>query len=198
MSAADRLRGRVAILGWGSLIWDPADLAPKVEGPWLMGAGPRLPLEFSRISPKRKRSLVVVIDPDHGAECPTHAILSRRRSVTRAAVDLMKRERSTAIRHVGAVCATSGAGRGSHPETVARVRAWVRRVGAKGAVWTDLPRNFERETGAPFSVEAGLDYLAALRGEGAREARRYIDGAPPLTDTPLRRRLADAPWWPLA
>ena len=189
------LRGRVAILGWGSLLWDLADLAPKVDGPWRMGAGPRLPLEFSRISPKRKGSLVVVIDPDHGAECPTHAIASRRGTVAAAALDLRLRERATGLRHIGSYCARTGRARGSTRETVTRVAAWTRRTGAKGAVWTDLPRNFEAWTGTPFSVEAGLAYLAGLTGAGAVEARRYIDGAPATTVTPLRRRLSRAPWW---
>lgn len=189
------LRGRYAILGWGSLLWDLADLSPKVAGPWHVGAGPRLPLEFSRISPKRRMSLVVVIDPEHGEDCPTHAIASRRRRIGEAAHDLRRRERAMTLRHIGAVCLASGLVRASHPDTAGRVRAWCRRTGAIGAVWTDLPRNFEDRAGEAFSVEAGLAYLRALEGRSASEARRYIDGAPAATDTPLRRRLAAELWW---
>jgi hypothetical protein len=36
----------IAIIGYGSLIWDLADLAAHVEGPWRRGAGPHLPVEF--------------------------------------------------------------------------------------------------------------------------------------------------------
>jgi hypothetical protein len=38
---------RIAILGWGSLIWDPRDL--PISGPWQCG-GSVIPIEFSRIS----------------------------------------------------------------------------------------------------------------------------------------------------
>ncbi len=189
------LRGRYAVIGWGSLLWDLDDLAPKVEGPWLRGGGPRLPLEFSRISPKRKRSLVVVIDPDCGAECPTHAIASRRDDLRAAAEDLMARERAQRIDQIGAVCVESGFSRASAPAVAALAAAWCRETGARGAVWTNLPRNFEAETGAPFTVEAGLSYLRGLVGDSAAEARRYIEGAPAETVTPLRTRLAREAWW---
>ena len=88
------MKDRVVIIGWGSLIWDLADLAPHVSGEWRMEAGPRLPLEFSRISPKRKMGLAVCIDPEAGAPCATHAILSTRRDVMAAAADLARRERA--------------------------------------------------------------------------------------------------------
>jgi len=186
---------KIAIIGWGSLVWDLDDLAPKVTGGWAMAGGPRLPLEFSRISPKRLMSLVVVIDPDHGADCPSHAIASVRDDIHDAAEDLRARERAGDIARIGAVCAVTGFSRGAHPAIVARVADWCAQTGARGAVWTDLPRNFKAETGQPFSVDAGLAYLRALTGASAAEARRYIDGAPAATDTPLRRRLAREPWW---
>ena len=50
----------IAILGYGSLIWDLEILAPHVAGNWEMRAGPSLPMEFSRISKKRKLGLVVL------------------------------------------------------------------------------------------------------------------------------------------
>jgi hypothetical protein len=193
--AGPPLAGRYAVIGWGSLIWDLDDLAPKVEGPWRMRAGPRLPLEFSRISPKRLMSLVVVIDPDHGAPCPTHAIASRAEDVDAAAEALRLRERAPQIDLIGAVCLETGFRRTSAPQIGETVAAWCVETGARGAVWTDLPRNFAEETGAAFSVARGLAYLRALQGDSAAEARRYIGNAPAETVTPLRTRLADQPWW---
>ncbi|SVC10487.1 uncharacterized protein METZ01_LOCUS263341, partial [marine metagenome] len=37
----------IAIIGWGSLLWDLDNLTPFVQGDWAINAGPRLPLEFS-------------------------------------------------------------------------------------------------------------------------------------------------------
>lgn len=75
---------RIAILGWGSLIWHPRDL--PISGDWQPG-GPVLPIEFSRISdnglpaPQSTASrqagrLTLVIDERHGADVPTRFALS--------------------------------------------------------------------------------------------------------------------------
>ena len=188
-------RGRIVVIGWGSLIWDLDDLAPHVEGEWRMRAGPELPFEFSRISPKRKRALVVCIDPAAGRNCPTNVILSRRSDIHEAAEDLRRRERAPAVALIGACCLRSGFLRSRTKEAASAVLSWVEAAGASGAVWTDLDANFASETGAPFSLDAAIAYLRSLEGESLEEARRYIANAPEATDTPLRRTLAAESWW---
>jgi len=188
------MTGQILILGYGSLIWDLDDLAPWVRGEWRMAAGPALPLEFSRVSPKRKLSLVVVIDTAAGAPCPTHVIESARGTVAEAVADLAARERTDA-EFIGWVDTEAGTAFSSHDGVTDRVRAWCAETGARGAVWTDLDANFETATGAPFTVERGLAYLRTLKGENLAAAREYIDGAPAATETPLRRALAAQGWW---
>ncbi|MEO0679999.1 MAG: hypothetical protein AAF192_06255 [Pseudomonadota bacterium] len=185
------MRDRVFIIGWGSLIWDLDDLAPKVEGAWRMGAGPRVPLEFSRVSVKRRMGLAVCIDVDHGAPCPTHVIASRRDDPFAAREDLAARERAPTAR-IGVWCARSRRGDGRSAELVA---AWCEGVGAAGAVWTDLTANYAEHHPQGFSLDHAEAYLAGLRGESRDEAVRYIENAPAGTDTPLRRRLAARAWW---
>ena len=73
--------GRYAIIGWGSLIWDLEILTPHVDLPWRMRAGPALPMEFSRISIKRKMALAVCLDIERGVPCATHAVPSRRDAI---------------------------------------------------------------------------------------------------------------------
>jgi len=187
------MTGRVAILGWGSLLWDLDDLAPKVDGDWALRAGPRLPMEFSRISPKRRLSLVVCLDPEDGVGCVTHAIRSRRSIVAEAVADLAARERAP-LHRIGWVEA-SGRGESRMPDVVEAVGAWCDAAGWAGAVWTDLEPNFAATTGRSFSVAEGLAYLRALEAESLAEARRYIRSAPAATRTPLRRALARDPWW---
>ena len=188
------MTGQTLILGYGSLLWDLDDLAPHVRGGWRMAAGPALPLEFSRVSPKRKLSLVVVIDTLAGAPCPTHVIDSARGSVAEAVADLAARERTEAA-HIGWVDAATGASRSNRAGVAGTVRDWCEATGARGAVWTDLDGNFERATGAPFTIARGIAYLKTLEGDGLAAAREYIDGAPVQTDTPLRRALNADPWW---
>lgn len=185
---------RYAVIGWGSLIWDLDDLAPKVEGPWHLRAGPRLPLEFTRISPKRKQSLVVVVNAEYGRPCPTHVIASRRGTLAEAIADLAARERTTEA-GIGGVCLNSGVRQNSDLRVAELVAEWCTASGWDGAVWTDLPSNFAAETGEPFTLETAVAYLKTLTWESLDEALRYIESAPAETDTPLRRRLAADPWW---
>ncbi|MCL5776050.1 hypothetical protein M1105_03425 [Limibaculum sp. FT325] len=182
------------VLGWGSLLWDLENLAPHVAGAWQRRAGPVLPMEFTRVSPKRRMGLVVCLDARHGVGCATHAIASRRDRIEEVAADLAARERA-ADRHIGRVCLATDAAAGASAEVIDAVAAWCRATGRRGAVWTDLPSNFAEHLGEPFSVPRALSYLRGLAGENLDEAVRYIESAPAETDTPLRRHLATDPWW---
>lgn len=189
------LAGRIAVIGWGSLLWDLDDLAPKVEGDWLMRAGPALPFEFSRISPKRKMGLALCLDPVHGRACPTHAIRSRRADIHAAAEDLRARERTAEARFIGAHCARTGFSRSRLPAVAALFADWCAATGAAGAVWTDLSSNFHEMSGEDFSIPAAMRWLRGLKGDSHEEAVRYIENAPATTATPLRDALAADPWW---
>ncbi len=184
---------RIAILGWGSLIWDLDTLAPYVTGDWQMTAGPRLPMEFSRISPKRKMGLVVCLDPEDGEACTTHAIRSTRTDIAAAVTDLAQRERAR-DHMIGAVTA-DGLRKGRMAEVCTIVANWCDTNGWDGAVWTDLEANFHAQTARRFSVDEGISYLRTLPDENLTEAHRYISNAPIHTDTPLRRALSEDDWW---
>ena len=131
MSTLPDFEGRFAVLGYGSLIWDLEILGPHVELPWFMGLGPALPMEFSRISPKRLLGLVVVLDPDHGSECPTHAIPSRKNNIHAVADDLCARERASDLKFIGAVCRRSGFSRSHSPRVAELVEAWCENVSGR-------------------------------------------------------------------
>ncbi len=178
----------IYILGYGSLIWDLDDLAPKVTGDWRMDVGPQFPLEFTRISPKRKQALALVID-EAGDPCPSHAIRSIRGTVAEAADDLAARER-TELDHIGWVDLTDDSQQSNYGGVADLVREWCVAENAAGAVWTDLNGNFDG-----FTVARGIDYLKSLSGESLAAAEEYINCAPVATDTPLRRALAADPWW---
>jgi len=182
----------IAIIGWGSLIWDLEILTPHTVGGWQMAAGPRLPMEFSRVSPKRKLGLAVCLDPVAGVACQTHVIRSARGGIAAAIEDLRARERAPEGL-IGAYHADFQHGR--MPEVVSLVQAWCADMGWDGAVWTDLEPNFEANTGRGFSVEEGIAYLKTLRGESLEEAYNYIENAPVHTATPLRAALAADSWW---
>lgn len=184
----------IAIIGWGSLIWDIECLGPHIAGDWRRTGGPRLPLEFSRISPKRRLSLVLALDPEHGRPLPSSYVLSARTSLDAAIDDLAARERAPR-RCIGFLDRRNGEALSRLPEIPALVEAWAAPLGLDAALWTDLDTNFAAETGVPFSLDAGYDYLTRLSGDGLAEAKRYIDFAPMEIKTPLRQRLDDDAWW---
>jgi hypothetical protein len=91
---------RIALLGWGSLIWDKRPDFDKYHGEWLAD-GPILPLEFSRVSGEtRKRALTLVIDPDNGTNCTVQYAMSTRKDPDDAIADLRCRE-GTVMRCMG-------------------------------------------------------------------------------------------------
>jgi hypothetical protein len=172
---------RIAIVGYGSLIWDIENLAPFVVGDWNIGVGPHLPVEFSRISPKRKRALVLTVDRNLQHLCPTSVIESSRRDLEQAIDDLAARERCSA-------------------EMIATVQSdsddgWLAANEYDAAIWAALPANFEEETGQPFNHQKGVDYLQTLTGGSIAEAWRYIEFAPKVTKTPFRQFLQNHPFW---
>lgn len=184
---------RIVILGWGSLLWDLDDLQAQIVGDWAFRAGPRLPMEFSRISAKRRMGLVLALDPEAGRPCATHAILSRRRSIDAAVADLAARERAP-IGRIGWAL-SDGRAAGRLPAIQSAVADWCRATGHDGAVWTDLEPNFRQHSGLDWTVPAGVAYLRSREGEDLAEAYRYIRNAPAATRTPLRRALASDAWW---
>jgi len=192
MAADDAMTG-YAILGWGSLIWDLDTLAPHVLGAWALSRGPRLPMEFARISAKRKGALALCLDARLGHPCATHAIRSARRGLPAAIADLAQRERAP-LGMIGGVCRITGACQGRE-EIAERVLDWCEAQGWAGAVWTDLRANFDELSGRPFTLESAEAYLAELAGPSRDEAVRYVTLAPAATDTALRRRLGTRPWW---
>lgn len=183
----------IAVIAWGSLIWDLDILKPHVHGLWRHRAGPELPLEFSRISAKRKRALAVCIDLMDGVPCYTSVISSKRSSLAEARTDLARRERAP-DGFIGAFCTRTGQHWG-RPQVVFKIAQWCRAGGWAGAVWTDLHANFMAETGKLFSVAAGHEHLKSLEEKALDEAVRYIERAPETTNTRLRRHLRDDPWW---
>jgi hypothetical protein len=66
LSRPSHSMAKIAILGWGSLLWDESDEGfNALHGQW-RSDGPILKLEFSRKSMSRLNALTLIIDPVHG------------------------------------------------------------------------------------------------------------------------------------
>jgi hypothetical protein len=180
---------RIGIIVWGSLKWDPRNLA--YDGSW-RDDGPSLPIEFARISGDGR--LTLVLHPG-AAEVRTLWTLASHDQLERAIENLRLRE-GTTTEGIGFVTALGSQGRCAViPEARALIKAWAREKNLDAAIWTDLPSNFAEKRGHGFTDETALTYLRSLRGPVLEAAREYIVKAPSQVRTRLRQRVeADLGW----
>ena len=178
----------IAILGWGSLIWDKKKgkkFDKWCKGEWDLAEGLKLPLEFSRISKSREGALTLVIDRDHGRECPVWYKTSRRKDLYDVICDLRCRE-GTVRRHIG-YCSNDGQSSGH--SCSARICGWAKKASFDAVVWTALPSNYCDKKGEKFSVEGAYCHLKSLSPKGKRKAEKYIRIAPDEIRTKLRDKV---------
>jgi hypothetical protein len=178
---------KIAIIGWGSLVWDPRQLPFKEKTCAWHPDGPRFKIEFSRVS--RDSRLTLVLDPEHGTELPTLYVTSTRSELADAVADVRDRE-GTVLRHIGFV-STEGA-RSPHDGAAAIhdiVLSWLKDARYDAAVWTALPSNYKDELKHDFSVEHATEYLKGLPEIVRKVALDYIRKAPGQINTSLRIHL---------
>jgi hypothetical protein len=187
---------KIAILGWGSLLWDPREL--QLAAPFELN-GPSLPVEFCRVS--KNQRLTLIIEESFGTLCSTYAAASACDTLDEALENLRVREGMSSAADAGfVVTATqerSPAAAKRHPFAVETIADWTQNAGYDAAIWTALDYNFESRTGEPFSVNAALRFLEKLEkhdSEAFARALDYIRKAPPATQTPVRD--AAALQWP--
>jgi hypothetical protein len=173
---------RIAILAWGSLIWDPRELS--LQGEFRAG-GPELPLEFSRKSLDGR--LTLIIDEKNGMPpSPTYYAMSGRCTLDDAICDLQHRE-GTSEDKIGSHSRDRGSER-LPTSRVAReaISAWLERNQTIDAVvWTNLGPS----KGFEFSESAAERHLKSLKGLCKERALEYIRRPPPEIKTPLREKM---------
>lgn len=186
---------RIAVLAWGSLIWDRRELAIAGE---FEPCGPQLPVEFCRVSGDGR--LTLVIDEASDASCATYFAASASGDLDTAIENLRLRESMPSAKGVGFIDVASGKksdrANERHPQAVAAIKAWVQLNGFDAAIWTALASNFDEPDKAaePFSVEAAIRYLERLDAPRFSAALGYIRSAPPEVQTPVRAAVNER--WP--
>ncbi len=119
---------RIAIIGWGSLIWDIRKLPPGET--WRRG-GPTLPIGWCK-GPRPK----LVVDITHGRDAPTHYVLSHRTKIVDAVADLCDGD-DTLVENIGFVNKKEMS-RGQGPQYARafdEIRMWCKKMGFDAAVW---------------------------------------------------------------
>jgi hypothetical protein len=188
---------KIAVLGWGSLIWNPGELATAAP---FAPNGPLLPIEFCRVA--KDGRLTLAIDETFGDVCRTYSAQSAFADLDAAIENLRKRE-GTIASEIGFVEPASGrqssVAMERHPQVVATIGAWTEAGGYDAAIWTALASNFGEwdKAGEPFSVTAAIRYLEGLNAKDPAAFARalaYIRNAPLKVETPVRDEVAKR--WP--
>jgi hypothetical protein len=184
---------RIAILGWGSLLWEGGAEFDKWHDPWEYD-GPTLKLEFSRISESRLGALTLVIDEKHGTPTRVAWCLSTRPNLDDAACDLRSREGTTAEKIGRIVVATRSPG-SAQSESEKPILAWARLKDLDSVLWTSLQGNFEEERKQSFSIAAVVSYVKTLHPAGKAKAAEYVWRAPSFVKTDVRSAVQREPWF---
>lgn len=159
----------IAILGWGSLIWDPQDLC--YNGEWYKD-GPSLPVEFARISEDGILTLVLYLSAKKVQVLWTY---SKKITISEAIHNLSEREKCP-IESIGFIDLKTQESRCNVlPEVKDIIGSWAKGKGLDSVVWTDLSSNFsDKLNGKDFNEENVFEYLKELyedklRAEKAEE-----------------------------
>jgi hypothetical protein len=184
----------IAIIGWGSLIWCPGCLRIKTR--WRLD-GPKLPIEFARISQDERLTLVIHLGSE---DQPTYWAVSELTTLDEARRNLQERE-GAKLADIHYFTRNGRATPGILPEVITRTRDWLASHSQLDVVmWTGLRSDWKEKRGKDFSIEDAINYLAEL--EAARNqvsatynrAREYIRNTPPHVQTPVRRAMRARGW----
>lgn len=162
---------KIGILGYGSLIWSPRNLA--VKGDW-NNEGIHLPVEFSRIAANGR--VVLTLTPEAELQ-KTLWIKSKFSDLIDAIDNLASREG----------CHASGIG--IIDKNNVATKDFLGKNNLDCLIYANLERNFESVTGKNLCHESVRHYLSRLDENTYAIAREYIENAPPQINTLIRRSL---------
>jgi len=180
---------RIAIIGWGSLIWCPGVLQTKSR--WHRD-GPALPIEFARISGDNR--LTLVIHPGCKVQRTLWA-LAVAPELEAVRSNLRARE-GTASRLIH-----SGTAAGEFSEDVSvevrnTIAEWLKEhPDIDGCVWTGLASNWREAKDADFSVGAAIEHLEDLPETARSRAQEYVQNAPHQIQTTVRSAIRERLGW---
>ncbi len=180
---------KIAVLGWGSLIWKPLNL--KIEGSWKTD-GPLLPIEFARISNDGSLTLVLFSVAEN---VQTLWEFSSFDDLNQAIENLQDRER-TDRRRIGFISIPDGSSNCQVvPQVLDRIYQWLEVRELDAVIWTDLPSNFEEEERKEFCEENVIRYLKGLKGDELKASEIYVKKAPDQVRTKIRCRIEEELGW---
>ncbi len=183
---------KIAILGWGSLIWLPKDLKFDTNSGWKEN-GPVLPIEFARIS--KDGRLTLVITPN-GTEVPTLYAVSSFDSLNLAVLNLKKRE-GTNEKYIGSYNKSKDEFSPIEFPYKDNIKNWIQTSDFDAVIWTNLPEklNLENMTKTEKDPDGRINYLQNLKGSESALAEEYIRNTPKQIATKYKTQIIKTLGW---
>lgn len=170
---------KIACIGWGSLVWDPGVL--RCVGTWQCD-GPRLPIEFARVSRDGRLTPVLTAEADL---VPTLWCAVNYNSGEAAQAALAGRE-GAGVHAIGLWPGPSP----RHGIGSAEIARWGKEGGFDAVIWTALGPKFDGVDGVgPKDAHAAAAYLVGLEADQQGRASEYIRRAPDQVRTGFRAAL---------
>jgi len=174
---------RIAVLGWGSLIWDPREL--PIQREWFKD-GPLVHIEFVRQSQDNRITLVLT-----KSEKPVRSLWAIMDCTDLdVAKEALRKREGCKLEDIHAWSSGESA-----PVTIHDLGAWAKFRSIESAIWTSLPPKFNGTNGTTPIIEQVLEHLKGLSGAERDNAERYIRNAPRQIDTEYRRKIEAALGW---
>jgi hypothetical protein len=175
----------IAILVWGSLYWDPRNLA--TTGEWFLD-GPKLPIEYAKLSNGNR--LTLVIKPGFDSVTTLYAVSSLT-ELEAARKNLKERELAQDIKSIGFLKFDDQSNhvRPSHRFVLDILNTWNAQKEFDAVIWTDFAPNFRDKTDRPFTLQGVIDFLEGLSPEQKTGALEYIQKTPAQIKTRFREQI---------
>ncbi len=181
---------KIAILGWGSLIWQPKDLKFDVNIGWKKD-GPTLPIEFARISNDGRLTLVIT---PNGTDVKTLYSVSSFDTLDSAILNLAVREGSGRL-SIGYYDKSKNE---SYPKEISfsdNIKNWITTTDFDAVIWTNLPEKWILNDETKINPNNRIEYLQKLKGNQSAIAEEYIRNTPKQIDTKYRKLIIEKLGW---
>jgi len=181
---------KIAILGWGSLIWQPKELKYDIDLGW-NNEGVYLPIEFSRISNDGRLTLVI---DSNATKVQTLYAVSLYDKLDEAISDLAEREGCFKDK-IGWYDRSKDR---FHPNNFIYkqdIKTWINDTDVDIVIWTNISRKFKDKIGLDHNSENVIEYLRTLSNDIKTNAEEYIRNAPFQINTVLRKEIEDKLGW---
>lgn len=188
---------KIAILGWGSLLWQPKDLQFNEKIGWSEN-GPMLPIEFARISKDGRLTLVITKEVK---EVKTYFAISNYETLEEAVLNLAARE-SCGIGQIGSYDKSKKIF-STKVFFDKNILDWINNTDIDAVIWTNLGENWEvkNDNGEVIDTIVSnerVDYLKKLKNHKRALAEEYIRRTPTQIKTHYRSLIEkELDWKPI-